>query len=185
MRKTLAFGLFSALVLALPASAEVGQGSQGTGEIGAGFGYTSIDSDKSVSGDGDSGTAIGVRGGYNFTKLFELEGQIGDMSSSNSGVDTGMNTYMVNAVFNFHPNDAIVPYVLGGVGHTSLSYDTPIGSISDSSSAYQVAVGSRFYFGAAKKAGVRVEIASLNESTFDESSTHNDLNVGFTWRFGR
>ena len=72
MRKTLAFGLFSALVLALPASAEVGQGSQGTGEIGAGFGYTSIDSDKSVSGDGDSGTAIGVRGGYNFTKLFEL-----------------------------------------------------------------------------------------------------------------
>ena len=181
MRKTLAFGLFSALVLALPASAEI----ESKAEVGAGFGYTSIDSNKSVSGSGDSGTAIGVRGGYNFTKLFELEGEIADTTSSDSGVDIGMNTYMVNAVFNFHPNDAIVPYVLGGLGHTSLSVDTPFGDASDSSSAFQLAAGSRFFFGAKKQAGLRVEIASLMEDTFNENSTHTDLNVGFVWRFGR
>src|SRR5580765_6371933 len=110
MRKALTFGLFSALVLALPAKAGA---DFGNAEIGAGVGYTSIDSNKSVSSSGDSGTAIGVRGGYNFTKLFELEGQIADTTSSDSGVDLGMNTYMVNAVFNFHPNNAIEPYVLG------------------------------------------------------------------------
>ena len=90
---------------------------------------------------------------------------------------------MVNAVFNFHPKDSIEPYVLGGVGRANLSVDTPTGNFSDGSNAIQVAVGSRFFFGAKKNAGLRVEIASLNEKTFDESSIHTDLNVGFTWRF--
>ena len=182
MKKAVAFGLFGALVLALPASAEVGQG---TAEVGAGVGYTSMDSNKSVSNTNDSGTAIGVRGGYNFTKLFELEGQVSDTSASDSGVDIGLNTYMVNAVFNFHPKDSIEPYVLGGVGYASLSADSALGSVSDSSNAFQVAVGSRFFFGAKKQAGVRVELASLNEKTFNESSIHNDVNVGFIWMFGR
>lgn len=181
MKKILVFGLCGAFALALPASAQ----EQGTGEIGGGVGYTSFDSNKSVSNTGDSGTALGIRGGYNFTKLFELEGQLADTSSSNSGVDLTMNTYMVNAVFNFHPNDSIEPYVLGGLGMADLSVDTPAGSVSDGSSAIEVAVGSRFYFGAKKSAGLRVEIASLNEKTFDENSIHNGLNVGFTWRFGR
>jgi opacity protein-like surface antigen len=182
MRKVLALGLFSAVVLALPASAQV---DQGKGEIGAGVGYTSFDSNKSVSNTNESGTALGVRGGYNFTKLFELEGQIADTSASDSGVDLKMNTYMVNAVFNFHPTASIEPYVLGGLGHAGLSVDTPTGSVSDGSNAIQVAVGSRFFFGAKKSAGLRVELSSLSEKTFDESSIHNDLNVGFTWRFGR
>jgi len=86
-------------------------------------------------------------------------------------------------VFNFHPKDSIVPYVLGGVGRANLSVDAPGGSISDQSNAIEVAIGSRFYFGAKKNAGLRVELESLNEKTFDESSTHNDINVGFTWRF--
>jgi opacity protein-like surface antigen len=180
MKNVLVLGLFSALVVALPASAQV---DQGKGEIGAGVGYTSFDSNKSISNTNESGTALGIRGGYNFTKLFELEGQFADTSASDSGVDLTMNTYMVNAVFNFHPKDSIEPYVLGGLGHANLSVDSPSGSVSDGSNAFQVAVGSRFFFGAKKNAGLRIELASLNEKTFDESSTHNDLNVGFIWRF--
>jgi opacity protein-like surface antigen len=176
MKKVLALGLFSALALALPAKAQV---DPGKGEIGGGVGYTSFDSNKSD----ESGTELAVRGGYNFTKLFELEGQLADTSASVQGADLSMNTYMVNAVFNFHPVDHIVPYALGGVGHADLSVDTPFGSVSDGSNALQLAVGSRFFFGAKKNAGVRVELASLREETFDESSIHTDLNVGFTWRF--
>jgi opacity protein-like surface antigen len=178
MRKALTFGLFSALILALPARAEVGFGNA---EVGAGVGYTSFDSNKT----NESGTALAVRGGYNFTKLFELEGQISDTSASDSGVDIAMNAYMVNAVFNFHPKESIEPYVLGGVGYASLSADDGFGSVSDSSNAFQLAVGSRFFFGAKMQAGLRVELASLAEDTFNESSIHNDLNVGFIWRFGR
>ena len=186
MKKVLSFGLFSALVLALPASAEVGQSvGESKGEIGAGVGYTSFDSNKSVNGSSDTGTALGVRGGYNFTHLFELEGQFADTTASDQGVDLSMDTYMVNAVFNFHPTDAIEPYVLGGLGYANFSADTPFGSVSDSSNALQLAVGSRFYFGQKKQAGIRVELVTLNEKTFDENSTHNDVNVGFTWRFGR
>ena len=182
MKNVLVLGLFSACVLALPASAQV---DPGKGEIGAGVGYTSFDSNKSISNTNEAGTALGVRGGYSFTKLFELEGQFADTSASDSGVDLTMNTYMVNAVFNFHPKATIVPYVLGGLGRADLSFDTPSGSFSDGSNAVQVAVGSRFFFGAKRKAGLRVELASLSEKTFDENSIHNDLNVGFTWRFGR
>jgi opacity protein-like surface antigen len=178
MRKALAVGLFSALILALPARADDGFGNA---EVGGGVGYTSFDSNKTD----EAGTALAVRGGYNFTKLFELEGQISDTSASDAGVDIGMNTYMVNAVFNFHPTNSIEPYVLGGLGYASLSADDGFGSVSDSSNAFQVAVGSRFFFGAKMQAGLRVEIASLAEDTFDESSIHNDLNVGFVWRFGR
>src|SRR5262245_1659731 len=145
MKMALALGLFSAFALTLPASAQV---DPGKGEIGGGVGYTSFDSNKSD----ESGTALAVRGGYNFTKLFELEGQLADTSASDSGADLTMNTYMVNAVFNFHPVDHIVPYVLGGVGYADLSVDTPFGSVSDSSNALQVAVGSRFFFGAKKNA---------------------------------
>jgi opacity protein-like surface antigen len=182
MKKALTFGLFSALVLALPARAEVGYGNA---EIAAGVGYTSFDSNKSVSNTNQSGTALAVRGGYNFTKLFELEGQIADTSASDSGVDLSMDTYMVNAVFNFHPKQSIEPYVLGGLGYASLSADSGFGSVSDNSNAFQAAVGSRFFFGAKMQAGLRVELACLSEKTFDESSIHNDLNVSFVWRFGR
>ena len=178
MRKVLTFGLFSALILALPARADVGFGNA---EVGGGVGYTAFDSNTTD----EAGTALALRGGYNFTKLFELEGEISDTSASDSTVDIGMNTYMVNAVFNFHPTNSIEPYVLGGLGYASLSLDDGFGSVSDSSNAFQVAVGSRFFFGAKMQAGLRVEIASLAENTFDEGSIHNDLNVGFVWRFGR
>jgi opacity protein-like surface antigen len=185
MKKALSLGLLSALVLALPASAEVSQVGQSKGEIGAGVGYTSFDANKSVDGTSDAGAGLGVRGGYNFTPLFELEGQLADNNASESGVDISMDTYMVNAVFNFHPNDAIEPYVLGGLGYANVSADSQFGSVSDGSNALQVAGGCRFFFGQKKQAGVRVELAALREDTFDQSSLHSNLNVGFTWRFGR
>jgi opacity protein-like surface antigen len=164
----------AALVAVMPAKA-------GSGEIGADFGRTNFDS----SITSESGTEYAVRGGWHFTKLFELEGQYGDSSASDDVIgDITMNSMMVNAVFNFHPTNWAVPYCLGGVGQAKLAVDTPFGNVDDTGSAYQFAVGSRFLFGATKKAGLRVELSSMSEDSFDETSTHTNFNVGFTWQLG-
>jgi len=173
MRKVALMLVLVALVFALPAKA-------GSGEIGADFGHTSFDSDVSS----ESGTQYGLRGGWHFTKLFELEGQWQDASASDDFADVSLNTMMVNAVFNFHPTDRIVPYCLGGIGQAKLEFDTPFGSVDDSGNAYQIAVGSRFLFGQAKKAGLRVELSSVSEDSFEETTTSTNLNVGFTWQLG-
>jgi opacity protein-like surface antigen len=173
MRKAIWTLIVAAVVVVFPAHA-------GSGEIGAGMGYTDFDSDVTS----ESGTDFGIRGGWHFTKLFELEGQYSDASASDDFADVSMNTLMVNAVFNFHPTDSIVPYCLGGIGQSKLEFDTPFGGADDTGSAYQLAVGSRFLFGATKKAGLRVELSSMTEDSFDESSTHTNVNVGFTWQLG-
>lgn len=177
MRKAFLFVVLAALVVSLPARAAAGQRS---GEIGADVGYTDFDSDVTT----ESGTDFALRGGYNFTKLFEIEGQLAQSSASDSGADISMNTMMVNAVFNFHAKDTIIPYVLGGLGQANLEFDTPLGNVDDSAGAYQLAFGTRFFFGESQRAGLRVELSTLSEKTFDETSRHSGLNVGFTWKLG-
>ncbi len=175
MRRALVCVLLGASAAALPAYAGMG------GEIGVDVGRTEFDSNVTS----ESGTGLAIRGGYNFSKLFEVEGQYLDTSASEQGSDVTLNTLMVNAVFNFHPRENIVPYFLGGVGQANLEVDTPFGSVDDDAMAYQVAVGSRFLFGTSRKAGLRVELSSLSEKTFDETSRHTSLTAGFTWRLGR
>jgi opacity protein-like surface antigen len=155
------------------------------GELGFDFGYAHFDSDVS-----DKGAArFNFRGGYCFTKLFELEGEGVGIVSQDTGfpdVTTALSVDFVNAVFNFHPsNKAVVPYVLVGVGHATLEFDLDPGpDVDDSGVAYQLAGGSRFFFGDKKRVAVRVELSLIDEDTFDETSTHVSLTGGFTWRLG-
>ena len=171
--KGLVYVVLAVLVTAVPAYAGFGMRS---GEIGMDLGQTSFDS----SVTNESGTDYALRGGYNFSKLLEVEGQYADSSANDVSGDVSLNTYMVNAVFNFHPTQAIVPYCLGGIGQASMK----VGTLDDNASAYQLALGSRFMFGGTKRAGLRVELSSLSEKTFNDTQRHSSLNVGFTWRLG-
>jgi opacity protein-like surface antigen len=177
----------SALVLLLalssPALASFGQGN---GEIGVGFGITQFD-DNTFD---ETGTGFAVRGGYNITKLFEVEGQLSQVSADVDNALVGdaevsATTLMVNGVFNFHPRPAIVPYALFGLGTTSVDVDVSGASADDSSAAYQFGGGSRFYFGKDKKMAARVEVSWINEETFNESSTHTNIVGGLTWKLGK
>ena len=83
-----------------------------------------------------------------------------------------------------------MPYVLVGTGIANVDYDSwfdelPGRNADDTSIAFQVGGGSRFFFGKAKKVAVRVDLNFLTEKTFEESSTHERLTVGFTWRLGQ
>jgi hypothetical protein len=158
----------------------------GNGELGFDLGYTHLDPDVAASSDGARFT---FRGGYCFTELFELEGEVFGFASTESGgvdITTGFGGNFVDAVFNFHPSaKGIVPYVLGGLGYGTMTIDfDPGGSVDDSGGAWQIAAGSRFFFGGTKRVAVRVEASIVGVDAFDENSTHSSVTAGFTWRIG-
>ena len=75
-----------------------------------------------------------------------------------TSVDGTFRTYMVNGVYNFQAPKDIVPYVLAGVGMADTQVEATGVSASDSSTAYQVGAGSRFFFGKSKKAAFRFDL---------------------------
>lgn len=186
-RAALAGAALTLLTLAvgttLPAAAGMGKGN---GEIGFDFGVTDLDAD--YHDDGAAGLTF--RGGYFLTDVVEIEGQIGAYTSTDwVWSDVTLRTFMVDAVFNFRPNTSVMPYVLVGGGVANVEYDDwfdllPGLAVDDSSTAFQVGGGSRFFFGKAKKVAVRVELVFLSEKTFDRSATPVRLTAGFTWRLG-
>src|SRR5206468_12596744 len=109
MSRSLLVALCLALAFAAPALAGL---DAKNGELGFDLGYTHFDPDVTDRG----GSRFNFRGGYCFTKLFELEGQSVGMASKETGavdVTTTLSVTFANGVFNFHPsNKAIVPYVL-------------------------------------------------------------------------
>jgi len=184
-RAATTLSLAALLVLsALPAAAGMGKGN---GEIGFDFGVTDLDTDYRQ----DDAGGLTFRGGYFLTDVVEIEGQLAAYTASNLySSDVTLTTLMADVVFNFRPNTSVMPYMLVGAGTANVDYDRwfdllPGLSIDDSSIAFQVGGGSRFFFGKAKKVAVRVDLTFLNEETFDRNSTHVRFTTGFTWRLGK
>ncbi len=183
MKRILLFAAVAALV-GVPAFA--GTQSGNGGEIGFGFGQTDVGSDSTGI---DTAQFLGIRGGYNLTKEYQIEGQFS--SSSESGdiagtdVDTTMRVLMVNGVRNFHPRkEEIVPYVMAGIGRAEVEVDSGGTTVDDNSVAYQVGGGTRIFFGKNKRTAVRMDLSLLRETTLDDSSMNRTLTAGLTWRLG-
>src|SRR5262245_43937194 len=126
MKRTL-IAILASLALVVPATAGIGKGN---GELGIDFGYARFDRNVTTKMDGG---AFSFRGGYLFTKLFELEGQFGGLATRDDSLDEdiGLGTAFVNGVFNFHSKSGnIVPYVLGGLGQARLEFKVGGSSIS-------------------------------------------------------
>lgn len=181
MKRFLALAVFVMFVLAAPVMASI---DEGDGEVGFDFGTTEFDDDTGL----DSGERLGLRGGYMFNRMFELEGQFASTDDQNDflgiDVDTNVRLLMVNGVFNFHPTDAVVPYVMAGIGRAEVEVETLGITVDDDSVAYQVGGGSRFFFGSTKRAAFRFDVSLLQEDTFNDSSTHTSVTGGFTFRLG-
>lgn len=182
MKKILTVAFVALLAFSVPAMAGVGKGN---GEVGFDYGSTDYDSDTGL----DSSDSLSVRGGYHMTNLFQIEGQYqtADSTTEDLGVsvDASTDVLMVNGVFNFHPNKDITPYVLAGVGRADVSVDAQGFSDSDSSMAYQIGAGSRFFFGKTKRTAFRLDLSRISQDTFDESTTNTTFAGGFTWRLGK
>jgi outer membrane protein with beta-barrel domain len=174
--------LVALCAFAVPAHADI---NKGNGEVGVDYGNTQYDSDTNLN----SSDSLSLRGGYMVTRLFQVEGQY--MSADSKAEDLGITTkastdvMMVNGVFNFHPKKEITPYVLVGYGRADVSVDQAGLSSSDSGKAYQLAAGSRFYFGKSQRAALRVDLSRVTQDTFDENTTNTTFAGGFSWRIGK
>lgn len=178
-RRTLVFGIASIVVFSLCSTAEA---AKGTAEVGVDVGVT----DLTDNGGNDSGTRFGLRGGYNFTPRWGLEGQAGRTSADEAGADAKLSTLFVNGVFNFRPESRIEPYVLTGVGVAKLKLAAPgLGRVDDSGEAFQVGAGSRFFVDDQRTLSLRVEVSRLRERTFDQNTDYNNVTTGVTWKPGR
>ncbi len=184
MKRNLCFAVFVALVLGVPAFAATPAGNGG--EIGFGFGQTDVSSGSTGI---DTAQFVGVRGGYNINKDWQVEGQFASSSENGSilgtTVDTKMRLYMVNGVMSFHPRKKeFVPYVMAGVGRADVSVDSAGTTASDNAVAYQIGGGTRIYFGQSKRMAFRTDLTLLRQATFNDSSTLTTLTGGITWNLG-
>ena len=185
---------------AIPASAGV---FEGNGEIGFDFGWVDLEGRDYRGGAGQG--RFTLRGGYHLNDHFQLEAQLIGTEFDGPGGGDSLGGIFANAVFNFHPGEVVVPYVLVGVGAVSLesafghghdghhhSLHSPHSPHSHSyddeyegSGALQLGVGSRFFFGPGRTA-IRLEASVLAfEDEFDREHSLLSLSVGLTWRLGK
>ena len=157
------------LLLATPALAAP---KPGGGEIGFDIGFTDFDSDFPSSG----AVRFDVRAGWQASRLLQLEGQLGFVDDN----DVEMTTGFLNAVLNFYSSDRAVPYILFGVGGAQ----TDIGPVDDTGIAGQFAAGVRAY-GRQGKMGIRLELGTMWEDTFEQGSMHVNLVAGLTFDLSR
>ena len=177
MKKIVSVVMVAFFALTVPALAGI---DEGNGEIGFDYGNTDYDSNTGL----DSSDSLSLRGGYFWTRMFEIEGQYISADESTFGADVDMDFLMVNGVFNFHPSETIVPFVMVGVGRANVDVSGFGFSQGDSSLAYQVAGGTRWFFGKSQRAALRFDLSFVNEDTFNQSSTHTTFAGGFSWKLG-
>ncbi len=157
--------------------------ASGEGEIGVDVGFAGLDDE--LGGDG---SLLSFRVGYHATDTLEVEVQATVVSTECSvGICSDINLYYLNLVYNFNPSPVADPYLLLGVGYTDLEYTptvTPVFSLEDSTSGdivYQVAFGSRFFFGEKKKVALRAELSG----TFLPDFQHANAQIGLLWKLSK
>lgn len=185
MKRILCLALFAALALGAPVFAA--NAPEKTGEIGFDVAQANVSSSDTTGVD--SAQFLGVRGGYQINKQWQVEGQFASSSENGSisgtDVNTKMQLYMVNGVMNFHPRKKeYVPYVMAGVGQADFSVDSTGARASDTSMAYQIGGGTRIYFGKTQRMAFRTDVSLLRQNTFSASSTLTTVTAGMTWKLG-
>jgi len=157
----------------------------GDWEIAVDFGLT--DWDSNVSQD-DSGSRYGVRVGRFITDHFELELQYIEQEAGEAGVAIESSSFFVNGSWNFYPNDHLGLYTLLGLGSTDVDVEFSdrgrLFRASDDGFAFQAGIGFRFFFGDEDRGNFRLELTSLTEDSFSNTSSHLSLTAGLGWRLG-
>ena len=157
-----------------------GLGRGGRWEAGLDLGSAGLSSSPA-----DLETRVSLRLGYHVSRRFGVEGQL---IGAAAVLDATLRAWMINGVFELRPDQAIAPYLLAGVGYAELEdvalFNGP--TIGRDGAAVQAGVGSRFFFGDARRIGLRAELTSLWENTDVFSrGRYTSLSLGIAWRFGR
>lgn len=173
------------LILAPVAPARAGIGARDA-EIGFDYALTRFDADLL----GKTGDRWSLRAGRHETGYLQWEGQITrgsvkEVPLPGADREVTLSMALVNVVLNFHPRPGIVPYVLAGLGLAKTEVRAVGLSSGDTQGGYQIAGGSRFFFGERSAVALRVELAILASDAFEHSYFHSSIAAGLTFRIGR
>lgn len=165
-----------------PAPAEaagpfIGKGST---ELGLDVGGSMFDDEF----EDDTATRFGARVGYFLTDNFELELEVA--RTDLNILESDLNTYMLNAGWNFQTGSHFVPYVQVGAGMADYQYDEFLGdtSLDDTGLALKGAVGTRIFFGEFDRVALRLEAGVQSIDVLDETETAINFGAGVVFRFG-
>src|SRR5262245_42724668 len=167
----------------VPSFAGIGAGN---GEIGADYALQKFDPDF----DEGTGSRLSLRGGPHRTRWLQWEVQVTHASVEEEPLPGAtrkitLSAALVNAVFNFHPRADVVPYLLAGLGLASMELEAVGLSESDTAAGYQIAGGSRFFFGQGSPVALRIELGILGNDAFENTYFHPSVAAGLTFRLGR
>ena len=148
-------------------------------ELGAFGQYVNFDNDLGV----DNGAGFGGRIGYNFIGGHELEftGSYTGTEENFTGLDldTDVTTWTVGYLYNWTPDDDVVPFFTGGIGSANTDIDV-LGSESDFT--IYLGGGTRFYLN--DRVSIRLDGRWMHIDT--SPSTNNGVfTAGVSWVLGR
>jgi len=166
-----------------PSLAGIGEGN---GEIGADYAIQRFDSALDVG----SGDRLSLRAGQHTTGRLQWEGQVTRVSVEEKPLPGAarkvtLTLAVANLVLNFHPRRGVVPYVLAGMGLAKTDLEAVGLSSGDTDTGYQIAGGSRFFFGERSAVALRIELSILGNDAFEHSYFHPSIAAGLTFRLGR
>lgn len=159
---------------------------EGNGEIGADYALQKFDPDF----DEGTGHRISLRGGRHRTRWLQWEAQFTQASVEEeplpgAGRKITLSAALVNALVNFHPRAGVVPYLLAGLGLAKMELEAVGLSSDDTAAGYQIAGGSRFFFGQGSPVALRIELGILGNDAFEHTYFHPSVAAGLTFRLGR
>lgn len=167
------------LLLLLAFAALVSDASAKTGEVGVDLGLGSF---AGRDGIGFAGR-IAARGGVRLRPHVAIEGEL---ASHDYGQIFGRTVrgYVLtaNGVFDFRRDKRAMPYLLVGLGYT---FEDSPASIGGDGAVGQWGFGSRFWFGASRRAGLRIEMLSLHVAGSGSDSDVGFYTVGAVFRLGK
>jgi len=154
---------------------------KGDVELGLDAGGSKFDSDF----DNDTNARGALRVGYFFTDNFEMELEVA--RTDLNILESDLNTYTLNAAWNFQNGSHFVPYVQFGAGLAEYEFDEFLGTnqIDDSGLALKAAVGTRVFFGEFDRVALRLEAGVQNVDLLDDTETSINFGAGVVFRFGK
>lgn len=126
-------------------------GEKGTVELGAYYGYPNLDNYGSIEPENDG--FWGVRGGYWFSRTFSLEASYQTQSSASktTGTEADLDSFRLNALFNFGSGNVFRPFLTFGVGSEGVDFE----SLKQQNVGWNVGGGLRWFL--PKHFGVRID----------------------------
>ena len=150
---------------------------KGDVELGLDAGGSKFDSDF----DDDTNARGALRLGYFLTDNFELELEVA--RTDLNILESDLNTYTLNASWNFQNGSHFVPYVQVGAGLAEYEFDEFLGSdqVDDSGLALKAAVGTRVFFGEFDRVALRLEAGVQSVDVVDDTETSMNFGAGVEW----